>query len=132
MAMPLLGESCAFELKFSPAAVGVFVDKDPSTVKRWFSGLPGVRSFPRGYGAQKPSLEIPESVVRKKLQEIGYTAEEIETGLIVPFRRRLELERAVVAQNEPVAPKRKRGRPPKATKPFEPPPGKATAHKRRR
>lgn len=132
MAMPLMGETCVSELKFYPTIIAPFVGKDPSTVKRWFLDLPGVRRFPRGLGAQRPSLEIPESVVRSKLKEIGYTDQEIETGLIVPYRRRLDLARAEVAQAQvDLAPKRKRGRPPKAIKLSEPAAKKAAVSKRR-
>lgn len=124
MASALMGETTVSMLRFSPAVIAIFVDKDVSTVKRWFLKVPGVRKFPRGLGAQNPSLEIPEAVMRDKLREIGYSDAEIDTGLVIPHRQRLdrqlEVERARATLLESPQPKRKRGRPPKAAKPPEP------------
>ena len=98
--------------RFSPADIANFVEKDASTVRKWFENMIGVRKYPRGDGNQRPSLAIPEPIVRQKLQDIGYSTEEIEAGLIEEYDRRI-LANSLKAE-EPAP--RKRGRPAKNTK----------------
>jgi hypothetical protein len=98
---------------FTLVEIAEFVGKDRSTVRKWFENLPGVLKYPRGAGNQKPTLDIPESIARAKLVEIGHSLEAIEAGLIEPHDRRL------MAEPEPVVLPRKRGRPRKTIKSEE-------------
>jgi hypothetical protein len=93
--------------KFTIPEIADFVERDPTTVRKWFESMIGVLKYPRGEGNQKPTLLIPEPIVRTKLLGIGYSPEEIETGLMEPHDRR-------IAQPEPkleLAIPAKRGRP---------------------
>jgi hypothetical protein len=101
MATPQLQGS--FVRIFALSEIARFVKKDLATVRKWFERIPGVRKFPRGYGKQKPSLGIPEPIARVKLIDIGFSAEEISTGLVEPFDQRLEEERTR-AESPPPAP----------------------------
>jgi hypothetical protein len=90
---------------FALREVAGCVGKDIATVRKWFvdvEGKPvdGVRQYPRGHSTQKPSLGIPESIVCKKLKEIGFSDAEIKYGLIEPHDRR----HPAAEEDKPAAP----------------------------